>query len=209
MPSPRWSAAQRALVWAIRSPFPLEGAPGVPALGADVDWPEVARQARKHALEPLFHAAVAKLPVRKAIPAEVIETLRTAYQRTSRANLASYAELGRLLGDFERERIPVILLKGGALAAFSPAVGLRPMRDLDILVPRADVPRASAPGEGPESENARTTGNAHCSVSAHAHVAQFKWAWPRFCSGVFAPSPDAPPLPARSARGGPSALPQP
>jgi hypothetical protein len=77
MPSPRWSAAQRALVWAIRSPFPLEGAPGVPALGADVDWPEVARQARKHALEPLFHAAVAKLPVRKAIPAEVIETLRT------------------------------------------------------------------------------------------------------------------------------------
>jgi hypothetical protein len=163
MPSPRLSPAQRALVWAIRSAFPLEGAAGIPAPEAEVDWPEVARQARKHALEPLLHAAVAKLPVRKAIPAEVIEALRTAYQRTSRANLASYAELGRLLGDFEREQIPAILLKGGALAAvLYPAVGLRPMRDLDILVPLADLPRASAVlqarGYAPVAERAQRRG---------------------------------------------------
>jgi hypothetical protein len=145
MPPPRFSPAEHALVWAIRSAFPLNGAAAVSAPEADVDWLEVARQARKHALEPLLHAAVAKLAIRQAIPAEVLETLRTAYQRTSRANLASYAELGRLLGEFQREQIPAILLKGGALAAaLYPAIGLRPMRDLDILVSLADVERASA-----------------------------------------------------------------
>jgi hypothetical protein len=163
MPSPRFSPAQHALLWAIRSAFPLEGAPALPAPEADVDWLEVARQARKHALEPLLHAAVAKLPIRQAIPAEVMEALRTAFQRTSRANLASYAQLGRLLGDFEREQIPAILLKGGALAAaFYLSVGLRPMRDLDILVPLADVSRASAVlqarGYAPVAERAQRRG---------------------------------------------------
>ena len=57
MPPPRFSPAEHALVWAIRSAFPLNGAAAVSAPEADVDWLEVARQARKHALEPLLHAA--------------------------------------------------------------------------------------------------------------------------------------------------------
>lgn len=188
MPSRRLSPAQQTLVWAIRSAFPLGGAAVLPAPAGEVDWTEVARQARQHALEPLLHAALAKLPIRAAIPAEVIEALRAAYQRTARANLASYAELGRLLGDFERERIPAILLKGGALAAaLYPAIGLRPMRDLDLLVPVPDLPQASAAlqargyaavaeraqrrGESVDCERTFVPGRGEClPVELHWHV---------------------------------------
>lgn len=139
------SPAESILVGRIRAAFPMEGAAGVAAEPASIDWGEVARQARKHALEPLLYAAVRKLPGGEAIPAEVVEGLRAAHERTARKNLAFCGELGSILETLEGEGIAALVLKGGALAStLYPSIGLRPMCDLDILIPADAVSRAGA-----------------------------------------------------------------
>lgn len=60
-------------------------------------------------------------------------------------NLRAYAELRRLLDRFDRQRVPVVLLKGSALAVtLYTDIALRPMGDIDILTPQPDLRRVVA-----------------------------------------------------------------
>jgi hypothetical protein len=77
------------------------------------------------------------------IPPDVAERLHTMYVRTRVANLLIFQELGGCLQDFSREQIPVVLLKGSALIVqLYPDPGMRPLGDVDLLIPSEAAARA-------------------------------------------------------------------
>jgi hypothetical protein len=75
-----------------------------------------------------------------AVPDGVRSFLRNAYYNSTAHNTLLYRELDRLLTAFSGTGIPVVVLKGAALAVtIYPEIGLRPMGDLDLLVPEAQI----------------------------------------------------------------------
>ena len=127
----------------IRAAFPLnESATALPAL-EDADWPLLVKTADHHGLGPLVFASLKKSCLLNAGPKSEIETLRLAYVRASVANRQAFQELSFLIDRFEREKIPLIILKGGALGVtIYPDTALRPMGDLDLLIAPDAVERA-------------------------------------------------------------------
>lgn len=106
-------------------------------------WIELLELARAEGVAPLLHRALAALPV-LAVPAEVRGALSEEYQDTFYTELMLEAALNRLSGAFTNRSIPVLLLKGAALARFyyeDPST--RPMADLDLLVPRLQLEAAA------------------------------------------------------------------
>jgi len=79
------------------------------------------------------------------VPVEFRERLRLAFFGTAARNRRFYQELGLVLQRLRSAGIPAVVLKGAYLAeaAYGDA-GLRPMSDVDIMVPRADLSRAHA-----------------------------------------------------------------
>jgi hypothetical protein len=83
--------------------------------------------------------------VQDYVPADAWERLRLAYFNSAERNTRRFRELRTVLGCLRTAGIPVIVLKGAYLAeAIYGDVALRPMCDADLMVPRADLPRAQA-----------------------------------------------------------------
>ncbi|MBU1660855.1 MAG: nucleotidyltransferase family protein, partial [Chloroflexi bacterium] len=79
------------------------------------------------------------------IPKGVAAALMGQYYSTLGQNTMLFRELDRILAAFAEANIPVILLKGAALAqTIYPDPALRPMGDLDLLVEKDDLERAVA-----------------------------------------------------------------
>jgi hypothetical protein len=111
-------------------------------LAEPLAWQVVTRSAYEEGVYP----AVARGLRRLGWP-HVPETTRNELEAAERLNAARNAllvrALGRVLERFDREGIPVMPLKGVALAdSLYGDVGLRVCSDLDILVPRSAVPHA-------------------------------------------------------------------
>jgi hypothetical protein len=153
MGGPSLTAAERALAGVILSALPPgAGAPPSPAgeragqAVAAVGWPAVVRAAERDGLAPLLYAAVAANSVRglAAPPADVVAGLRQSSLHSAARSMRARAEMARLLDLFAAEGIPLILLKGIALAAtVYPDPAQRTMCDLDFLVHREDLARVS------------------------------------------------------------------
>ncbi len=143
MSATQLDSAERALVNVIRHAFPLTpDAPAAPV--AVTDWSQFVRAAETHALASLAYAALNQAEQPSDAPAGVIDQLRIAYLRSNVANWLAFQELDCLLEMFGREQIPVVVLKGGALAhALYGDVALRPMMDLDLLAPPSQQARVS------------------------------------------------------------------
>lgn len=105
------------------------------------DWMEFTELARMHRLGPMLHHRLAGSSL--TIPQQVREQLQESHRRHAMRNLRLYRELvtaARLLDD---EGISFIALKGAYLAHFAyPEPGLRPMRDLDLLLEPEDAVQA-------------------------------------------------------------------
>lgn len=98
------------------------------------DWEALIPEAENHSLAPLLYTHFRQLDVN--IPANVKLQLQGLFLRHRRANEIRLSRLAEILAILNTENIPVIVLKGGALAEIIyPEPGLRPMKDLDILVP--------------------------------------------------------------------------
>jgi hypothetical protein len=79
----------------------------------------------------------------EAIPTPVREALTRAYYNTLAQNTLLLLELAKVLDLFAQADIPVMVLKGGALAdGYYDDIGLRPMGDLDVLIPQAKLEAA-------------------------------------------------------------------
>lgn len=109
------------------------------------EWEAVVSLALNHGVGPLLHRALKAGGGLAALPEHLRAQLEEARRITALANLrhcAAFREIARAL----RERnIPSIALKGLHLAELVYRdISLRPMGDVDILVPKADLGNAVA-----------------------------------------------------------------
>jgi len=101
------------------------------------DWESLLRYVQEQGLTQLVYRA---LRDRDWVPAMAQQTLRQASHQDATRDLLAFHELEAVLHALADKGITVILLKGAALARTVYAeAGVRPMRDLDLLVRRQDV----------------------------------------------------------------------
>jgi hypothetical protein len=99
-----------------------------------VDWDKLIENAEKYAVAPLLFTNLRASGVN--IPGEQKIKLFALLQRHKYANLARTAALNEIVTACKSEFIPIIVLKGAFLAhMIYPDPSLRPMSDIDILVP--------------------------------------------------------------------------
>jgi hypothetical protein len=106
-----------------------------------IDWPYLLTLGGQHRLLPLAFEGLRRYPV----PPDVLAQLRDAYHANLRHSLRLEAGLEEAVAALHVAGIEPIVLKGGALAGTVYAdPGLRPMVDLDLLVPMQEMERAGA-----------------------------------------------------------------
>ncbi|MBS0420793.1 MAG: nucleotidyltransferase family protein [Proteobacteria bacterium] len=116
-------------------------------LGA-TDWARLLVMARRHRLGPLLHSRLVGRPVADAgapgIPKPFAEAIAANFDKHSRRAVELQAEVSRIQRIMRENEIPVVFLRGAFLAFhIYRQPGLRPMRDLDLLVPEDQVAEAS------------------------------------------------------------------
>jgi hypothetical protein len=105
---------------------------------APADWDLFAQMADREGVAPLMYWKLKDSPV--VVPPSTFNFLRSTYYQTLAQNTLIYQELERILNVLDDASIPAIVLKGAALAAtVYEDIGLRPMGDLDLLVPREEL----------------------------------------------------------------------
>lgn len=134
-------ATTRTLVRLILPVSPFVMGTGSPQVEAGVGL-ELVEAAQTHGLAPLLHHALSRSGQLDALPSQAREALQRARWQATASNAMTFRELGRLLELLESNNIPVVVLKGAALAAtLYPAEDLRPLTDLDLLVRDSDRAR--------------------------------------------------------------------
>jgi len=105
-------------------------------------WPQLLRKVERWGLAPLVYTHLRSASRSGQVPTPVTERLRHLYHRDTIHGVAQREVLRTILLWLSEASVPVIVLKGAALATLvyaSPA--LRPMRDLDLLVQSRDRER--------------------------------------------------------------------
>jgi len=104
------------------------------------DWKGVLRAATDLGVAPLVYSTVKSAASPASVPTDVIEPLARSYYQQAAQNGRLYGELRKVLTAAAQAAIPVIVLKGAAIAErVYGNIALRPMRDLDLLVRREDL----------------------------------------------------------------------
>lgn len=112
------------------------GAP--PELDSD-QWAALDAMAEQHRLRPLL-AWRAEQRGERIVPEAIARAWREAWHTSRLVSLTQLAGLRASGPALDEAGIPYVALKGPRLVwRCYPDVGLRPMRDLDLLVPEADV----------------------------------------------------------------------
>lgn len=107
------------------------------------DWDMLMRSAQAQGVAPLLYWALSRSARLRLTPAAVQKSLRAMYHGVRMNNQQIVAELMTLGEIFDRVGIPVVALKGVSVALeLYPDIGLRPMADLDILVPASELSEA-------------------------------------------------------------------
>ena len=101
-----------------------------------IGWATLASDAEGHGLAPLAHVCL--LPHRDAVPEATMQQLEALVLRHRGRHRERTIVLAEILQAFERSSIEALVLKGAALAwSIYPSPALRPMGDVDLLVPPA------------------------------------------------------------------------
>jgi hypothetical protein len=107
-----------------------------------VDWDALAEAAEFHSLGPILYCTLDRA-CPELVPENIARHLRSSYRDSAKRHLIFTVKLLALLDAFESEGIPVVALKGPALAeSLYPDPALRPCSDLDLMVRKQDVPGA-------------------------------------------------------------------
>ena len=100
------------------------------------DWDLMLQLAQREGVAPLLYWRLSKSGSFSSIPETTRNSLRAMYAATWTQNQKILKELGVLVGLFHKMDIPLVGLKGACYAlTIYPDIGLRPMGDLDVLVP--------------------------------------------------------------------------
>jgi hypothetical protein len=107
------------------------------------EWETVPAQAEAHGMAPLLYTHIKKAGVQ--LPLAVRRELQGLYLRHREINRVRTRVLREILTAYDAVGIPVLILKGAALShMLYPEPGLRPMSDVDILVPKSLVWQAQS-----------------------------------------------------------------
>lgn len=110
---------------------------------ASINWDALVKVAHSEGVKPLVYWKLKEHGLFDLLPATVQGKLSTAYFETVANNMMLYHELARVLAALDESGIPVVVLKGAALAVtVYEDIGLRPMGDLDLLIPFESLPTA-------------------------------------------------------------------
>jgi len=105
------------------------------------DWDSFCRTSVALLAAPLFYWNLKPWEGQEPIATELIPFLREEYLETLARNLYLFHECDTVLEKLAGKGIPVIPLKGAALARdLYPSIAVRPMFDIDLLVRREDLP---------------------------------------------------------------------
>ncbi|HLW69723.1 MAG TPA: nucleotidyltransferase family protein [Candidatus Binataceae bacterium] len=124
----------------LRCCAPKSTRPAAPP-GVDFDWSWLEQAARAQGVLPLVARSLATLD---DPPHPIRDRIRTSAVAIELRNEYLAARLIELMGEFARNAIALLAFKGPILAQLAYGdPGLRVFADLDILVRKADVPRAA------------------------------------------------------------------
>lgn len=106
------------------------------------DFGRLFELSRGHGVLPLLYSRLVESGA--CVPAKYMAQLYDEYCTNVAQNLAAVAELGNVLELFGKSEIPALPFKGVALANLAYGkLGLRPAGDLDVLIYRRDLDRAT------------------------------------------------------------------
>jgi len=117
-----------------RDPHPIQQERLAKACAGFNTWDDLIRQAETHGMAPLLlrHLLAADID----LPDDFLRSLRLLALRHRQTNVLLSEALGKILTLLETEGFRVLVLKGAALCqTLYPEPGLRPMRDIDLLLP--------------------------------------------------------------------------
>lgn len=104
-------------------------------------WDELLFQAEAHGMGPLLALHISSNEIE--VPEVFLRGLRFLCLRHKQANLHLMESLHHILSVLEEKGIPSLILKGASLCqTLYPEAGLRPMRDIDLLLSKEDVEAA-------------------------------------------------------------------
>ena len=107
-----------------------------------IAWPDVVGLALSSGAGPLLHSVVQSTGL--SIARELKERLAQTYYATAAENAIQFRKTEDLLAGLAARDVPVLLLKGAALApCLYENIALRPIGDTDLVVPLQQVDRAS------------------------------------------------------------------
>ena len=113
------------------------------AAARPIDWPRLLRVARRHGVIGLVIDGLRKAGLKT--PPEVAQQMEAEELHVVRSGLALAAETLRLQRLFDEARIPVVFVKGSALAVLAFGnVGIRQAEDIDLLISPSELPQAVA-----------------------------------------------------------------
>lgn len=109
------------------------------------NWEAIVALAQRHGVAPLLHRRLQAEGTLALIAPAIADELAKARRETALGNLRLYGEFRNISKTLRDAGIPVLALKGLHLADLVYRdIGLRPMSDLDLLVPRAHLRAALA-----------------------------------------------------------------
>lgn len=112
------------------------GPEGIQAL-SEADWDQILFWAAEHRFGPCLFHSLGQAGLRMHLPRKVADVLEQTYRAATFRSLAVQSEIVRVHQLLEAAGIDHLYLKGAYLAQFAyPELGLRPMRDIDLLVAR-------------------------------------------------------------------------
>ncbi len=107
-----------------------------------LDWDYVLQMGKAHGLAPLLYYHLYRIDYEHRIPQSIMERLRNIYYGNLVHNISLDSELNKILNTFEKEEIPVVVLRGLALAQIIyKNIALRSTIDIDLLVQKKDLSR--------------------------------------------------------------------
>jgi len=109
----------------------------------ETDWGVLISKARAEGVAPLLYWNLSKSGRFSSLPEEARNNLRALYSATWINNQKILRELEILAHLYSQAGIPLVVLKGACFAlTVYPDIGLRPMGDLDVLVPKEKLAEA-------------------------------------------------------------------
>lgn len=104
------------------------------------DFSQVLEWAREHRFAPCLYYSLGKAGLLSLLPTGTRDRLAAAYQRSTLRGLSMQRDMIRTNRILEQAGIAHLFMKGAYVAQFAyPELGLRPLRDIDVLVPRAQA----------------------------------------------------------------------